>query len=123
LTGWRVDTWLDEQFSSHGWFLSVQLFLFRSLVMPNDAKLGLIVGVGIVLAVAVVFFRKEGDASSLEGETAAAAVGTAKTGTGSPPSASSRSIKAKPTGQMEDAPVTAQPTSRRPFVEEGENGP
>jgi nucleoid-associated protein YgaU len=28
--------------------------------MPNDAKLGLIVGVGLVIAVAVVFFRKEG---------------------------------------------------------------
>jgi nucleoid-associated protein YgaU len=27
--------------------------------MPNDAKLGLIVGVGLVIAVAVVFFRKD----------------------------------------------------------------
>jgi len=27
--------------------------------MPNDAKLGLIVGVGLVLTVAVVFFRKD----------------------------------------------------------------
>src|SRR3954454_24806691 len=27
--------------------------------MPNDAKLGLVVGVGLVIAVAVVFFRKE----------------------------------------------------------------
>lgn len=26
--------------------------------MPNDAKLGLVVGVGIVLSVAVTFFRK-----------------------------------------------------------------
>ena len=27
--------------------------------MPNDAKLGLVVGVGLVVAVAVVFFRKD----------------------------------------------------------------
>jgi hypothetical protein len=27
--------------------------------MPNDAKLGLVVGVGLVLTVAVVFFRKD----------------------------------------------------------------
>ena len=27
--------------------------------MPNDAKLGLIVGVGLVIGVAVVFFRKD----------------------------------------------------------------
>ena len=27
--------------------------------MPTDAKLGLLVGVGVVLAVAVVFFQKE----------------------------------------------------------------
>jgi hypothetical protein len=27
--------------------------------MPSDAKLGLVVGVGVVLAVAVVFFRKD----------------------------------------------------------------
>ncbi len=27
--------------------------------MPNDAKLGLVVGVGLVIAIGVVFFRKE----------------------------------------------------------------
>jgi nucleoid-associated protein YgaU len=27
--------------------------------MPNDAKLGLVLGVGLVVAIAVVFFRKE----------------------------------------------------------------
>jgi nucleoid-associated protein YgaU len=31
--------------------------------MPNDAKLGLVVGVGLVIAVAVVFFRKESPAA------------------------------------------------------------
>lgn len=27
--------------------------------MPNDAKLGLVVGVGLVIAIGVVFFRKD----------------------------------------------------------------
>jgi len=27
--------------------------------MPNDAKLGLVLGVGLVLLIAMVFFRKE----------------------------------------------------------------
>jgi nucleoid-associated protein YgaU len=30
--------------------------------MPNDAKLGLVVGVGLVIAVAVMFFRKDAPA-------------------------------------------------------------
>jgi hypothetical protein len=39
--------------------------------MPNDAKLGLVVGVVVVIAVAVVFFRKEAPASP-PGDQAAA---------------------------------------------------
>ena len=38
--------------------------------MPNDAKLGLVVGVGLVITVAVVFFRKDlydRDAQIIEG--------------------------------------------------------
>src|SRR5437660_936959 len=41
--------------------------------MPNDAKLGLIVGVGIVFVVAIVFFRKDQLAGPL-GDAPAAAV-------------------------------------------------
>jgi nucleoid-associated protein YgaU len=32
--------------------------------MPNDAKLGLVVGVGLVIAVALVFFRKDAPVSA-----------------------------------------------------------
>jgi hypothetical protein len=46
------------------------------LAMPNDAKLGLIAGVTIVIVVAVVFFRKEPSASvPRAAEAAAVAVG------------------------------------------------
>ena len=45
--------------------------------MPNDAKFGLIVGVTVVIAISVVFFRKEpGRLPPRAGQTAAAAVGT-----------------------------------------------
>jgi nucleoid-associated protein YgaU len=41
--------------------------------MPNDAKLGLVVGVGLVIVIAVVFFRRE-PAAADTGQEAAAAV-------------------------------------------------
>jgi hypothetical protein len=39
--------------------------------MPNDAKLGLLLGVGLVIAIGVVFFRKDGPVG---GDSAPAAV-------------------------------------------------
>ena len=44
--------------------------------MPNDAKLGLLVGVGLTIAVAVVFFSKE---PAAEARTPAKAKPTATT--------------------------------------------
>ena len=45
--------------------------------MPNDAKLGLVVGVGLVLAVAVVFFRKESPSPRVSLPPRTSAVGAA----------------------------------------------
>jgi nucleoid-associated protein YgaU len=74
--------------------------------MPNDAKLGLIVGVGIVIVVAVVFFRKE---PGLGGPTDAppAAVGDP-----------SRPVKARPTALHKEA--VAEPETRRHTVKDGD---
>ncbi|HZU36132.1 MAG TPA: LysM peptidoglycan-binding domain-containing protein [Gemmataceae bacterium] len=41
--------------------------------MPNDAKLGLVLGVGLVIAVGVVFFRADANPASASGSTAAIA--------------------------------------------------
>lgn len=50
--------------------------------MPNDAKLGLIVGVAVVLVISVVFYRKEPVPSGSRGaEPAAAAVGSSSPST------------------------------------------
>jgi nucleoid-associated protein YgaU len=40
--------------------------------MPNDAKLGLVLGIGLVIAIGVVFFRKDGDGGGGPARTAAA---------------------------------------------------
>jgi hypothetical protein len=43
--------------------------------MPNDAKLGLVLGVGVVLAVALIFFRQDNPAGAGQvGRSAGAAV-------------------------------------------------
>jgi nucleoid-associated protein YgaU len=42
--------------------------------MPNDARLGLVVGVGVVIAVAVLFFRKETPYGTVNGEPAPAGI-------------------------------------------------
>jgi hypothetical protein len=39
--------------------------------MPNDAKLGLLCGVGVVIAISVVFFRNEGSSASPAGNATA----------------------------------------------------
>jgi nucleoid-associated protein YgaU len=75
--------------------------------MPNDAKLGLVVGVGLVIGVAVVFFRKDA--------------------AGQPPADRSAAIvqptyphPAKPTHPGASRPSDVASSLRRHTVEEGE---
>jgi nucleoid-associated protein YgaU len=78
--------------------------------MPNDAKLGLIVGVGLVVAVAVVFFRKDPSLGApLAQASATAAVQSA------------RALQAHGPYRSVPAKKTMRPTeSRRHTVQEGE---
>ena len=62
--------------------------------MPNDAKLGLIVGVGLVIGVAMVYFRK--DLPEAPAEAAYAAPVSATRSAPPNPRGSYRSVKAKP---------------------------
>jgi 5'-nucleotidase len=80
--------------------------------MPNDAKLGLVVGVGLVIAVAVVFFRKETPPADPASAPPAPAV------TPSPTPAASRATVARPVQRAPAAPLTAQ--GRSHTVQEGE---
>ncbi len=63
--------------------------------MPNDAKLGMIIGVGLVIAIAVVFFRKEGAAAPAGAEAATTAVNALPPTSSSPYRGVSRTVPAR----------------------------
>ena len=71
--------------------------------MPNDAKLGLLCGVGIVIAVSVVFFRNEGSSASPAGNATAASVGSPKVTPAPLTPAVAHPPKAKPTAAENDS--------------------
>jgi nucleoid-associated protein YgaU len=74
--------------------------------MPNDAKLGLIVGVGVVILVAVVFFHREPPGPG-PNESPPAAVGDP-----------TRPVKARPTSFTKEA--SSESEVRRHTVKEGD---
>jgi hypothetical protein len=82
--------------------------------MPNDAKLGLVIGLGLVIAVAVIYFR--GDAGNPHEETASTAAKPAATHRQPPPRGQSRPTKARPAmqtggGESSEAPVPTEAES------------
>jgi nucleoid-associated protein YgaU len=79
--------------------------------MPNDAKLGLIVGVGLVITVAVVFFRKDPLAAQSAPEVSTPRVVNAL----GPPPGPFRPVSAQKTALTEE---TAR--GQRHVVQEGE---
>jgi nucleoid-associated protein YgaU len=85
----------------------------ESLVMPNDAKLGLVVGVALVITVAVIFFRKDAPANP-----AATNVQPAPAATPAPPTAR-RAALARTTDQTSEEPIPGV-DGRCHTVQEGE---
>jgi nucleoid-associated protein YgaU len=86
--------------------------------MPNDAKLGLVVGVGLVIAVAVLFFRKDTPYGTPNGDPAPAGI-VRPFPLPSSSSASGRTAPARPTAW------TIEPSSpavgpQRHTVQEGD---
>jgi nucleoid-associated protein YgaU len=82
--------------------------------MPNDAKLGLVVGVALVVVIAVVFFRRE-PAAADPGAGRAAAVTPAGTESAPSPRNHLRPFPADPTASSRPGPPV-----RRHVVREGE---
>jgi hypothetical protein len=80
--------------------------------MSNDAKLGLLVGVGVVIAIAVTFFRKEA-APNLPwtGRAAAAAVSAPQAVPAAASRSVNRNVRVRPSTQTERQSETASPTS------------
>ena len=70
--------------------------------MPNDAKLGLVLGLVVVTAVSAVFYRSPGQsASSLTEEVKAAAVPSRKPAS---PDTAGQVVKARPAARIKDNP-------------------
>jgi nucleoid-associated protein YgaU len=85
--------------------------------MPNDAKLGLVVGVGLVITVAVLFFHKENSTSPAASEPAPAGI-VRPTPLAPFPSGSMRTASAHPMARTSE---TAEPAGvRRHTVKRGD---
>jgi hypothetical protein len=69
-------------------------------MIPNDSKLGLVVGLGLVIAVAVVYFRND-SLRKREESPAATAVKPASATRQPPPRGQARSTRARPAVQDE----------------------
>jgi nucleoid-associated protein YgaU len=76
--------------------------------MPNDAKLGLVVGVGLVIAVAVVFFRKDGVALDAAAQSVSPVPAAQTAQPAGPPSARTRTVAAQAGIRTGHTPVPAE---------------
>ncbi len=70
--------------------------------MPNDAKLGLIVGVGLVIGVAMVYFRKDLGPPEMPAEAASVSPVSSTRATPVNPRGTYRQVRAKPVTQEEE---------------------
>lgn len=75
--------------------------------MPNDAKLGLVIGVGLVLALGVVYYRK--DSPQAPSGQQSAASDSASIQSGAPPGRGLTRGKARPVSQQHDGPLDEPP--------------
>jgi hypothetical protein len=93
---------------------AVALFIPSStetLAMPNDAKLGLIAGVALVIGVAVIYFHNDLTAAKTPGDAAAATVVGPTTAPPAPGHSTTRPVKGKTMAggtKDESAATTAQ---------------
>jgi len=84
--------------------------------MPNDAKMGLAIGVVVVIAIAVVFFRKE-PGLPFAGEAAAAVGGASKPAPLTPVQAMNSAVEGKPVSKTTEA---RPDTGKHHTVKEGD---
>ena len=81
--------------------------------MPNDAKLGLVVGVGLVLTVAVIFFRKDLITRKPNADPAAAStIGPVKAPPAASPRGLARPARARPASRVDGA-ASGEPRQRQ----------
>jgi nucleoid-associated protein YgaU len=79
--------------------------------VPNDAKLALVIGVGLVVAVAIIFFHKD----LMNGRPAANVGNPPGAAPAAPDSGQPRRVAARPTSRV------SRPAPRQHTVEEGDS--
>ena len=73
--------------------------------MPNDAKLGMVIGLGLVLALGVVYYRKDGPQAPSGQQSAASDSASIQSGRG-PTRAKARAVSQHHDGPLDEpAPV------------------
>lgn len=72
--------------------------------MPNDAKLGLVLGIGLVIAIGVVFYRKDPSVALVPSAPAAV---TPAGPPGTSPRGQYRPVRAKAAGESFESPAAA----------------
>jgi hypothetical protein len=92
--------------------------IMGKFLMPNDAKLGLVIGLGLVIALAVIYFR--GDGGNRNEESAATAVKPAATHRRPSPRGQSRPTKARPAVQTEGGESSESPSGTEAEVSDRE---
>jgi nucleoid-associated protein YgaU len=78
--------------------------------MPNDAKLALVVGVGLVVVVAIVFFHKDIVASPSADGKPPASVGSPPAGAPDAPASGQRTVPARRTARTVEATAARKHT-------------
>ena len=91
----------------------------ETLDMPTDAKLGLVVGMGLVIAVAVVFFRRDVLPSAPTAEEVSSIGNRPAVRPPQAPYRGSRNVRAKTTGRIV-VDASEQDAVRRHTVAEGD---
>lgn len=76
--------------------------------MPNDAKLGLVLGVALVIAIGVVFHGKDRSGALVSNATGAPAAVAPAGPPGTPPRGQYRPAKAKAMGETSEEAVSIQ---------------
>jgi hypothetical protein len=87
----------------HGRSVSGSSFPSGGSVVPNDAKLGLVIGLGLVIAVAVIYFRNDSSRKPEESPAATAVKPASATRHLPPPRGQARATKARPTVHADPA--------------------
>jgi hypothetical protein len=105
----RVDNFREAKSAFHTSAVACTSSSTETLAMPNDAKLGLIAGVALVIVVAVIYFHNDLTAAKTPGDAAAATVVGPTAAPPAPGRNTSRPVKGKTMAASPQSETAATP--------------